>query len=193
MIKKTLKKQYKISLLLLFVVVILGIALAVIIRRSDNQETRIDGGWRFSGELDPDVKKLSEINMNFLSNYEIQLEEYSYYNRNGVYRIEDPEVVERVIGNLDSLYVRECNPNPYIEEQTRGLQVGAQSKDGSQVSCDMEILGKNEEGNYVLSLASYNEVVVEVVEGDLDYEYLKELYEKEVKENGGALEGEVVD
>ena len=50
--------------------------------------------------------------------------------------------------------------------------------------------GKNENGNYVLSLATYNEEAAEIVEGELDYEYLKSLYVDEVKKNGGTLEAE---
>ena len=49
----------------------------------------------------------------------------------------------------------------------------------------MVILEKNEEGNYVISLEIFNEIVAEVVEGDLDYAYLKELYQERAREVGG--------
>lgn len=198
---KILENRKRLLIFLFFVImVIFGFGLIFILRDRGAKDTDIEAdkkgeiadGWKFDGKLDPNVQKLSEINMDFLWNYEIILYDNSYPH-NGQYVVEDPEIVERVITNLDSLYIKECDPTPYVEEGTRGLEVGAYSKDASRFSCSIEILGKNENGNYVLSLATYNEETAEIVEGELDYEYLKSLYVDEVKKNGGTLEEEVTE
>ena len=196
------KKKWLICMSVLLLLIVLSVLFVFMISRVDIRNSakkeeaeddsklrgEIEGNFELSGEVDPDVRKLSEINRNFLWNYEIVLEDNSYFNQNGFYIIDEPEIVERIITDLDSLFIKECDPRPYYQAQTQGLCVMAQSKDGSQKSFEIEILGKNEKGNYILNLAMDNRVVAEVVEGNLDYEYMKELYRNMAKEAGGTLE-----
>ena len=193
---KSMKKQYAI---LIFIAIVIVSAIVLEACGSEKKEESLtedvvdDGNHRPDRELDPDVRKLFEADGDSAENYEVILVENSYYNQNGKYLFVDPEIVEHIVTNLSSLSIKEIDPIPYYEDMTRGLQVMVYPKGTEGNHCSFEILEKNEEGNYVISLEIFNEIVAEVVEGDLDYAYLKELYQERAREVGGTLEGESVE
>ena len=192
---KSIKKRY---MFFTFLTIVIMAAVVLGACKSEGKEELsteelVDGNHRPDRELDPSVRKLLEVDSASAGDYEVILVENSYYNHYEQYHFDDPKVVEHVVTNLSSLSIKEIDPIPYYEDATRGLQVKVYPKGMEGDYCSFEILEKNKEGNYVISLEIFNEIVAEVVEGDLDYEYLKELYQERAREVGGTLEGDPVE
>lgn len=146
-------------------------------------EELVDGNYRPDRELDPSVRKLLEADSASAGDYEVILVENSYYNHNEQYHFDDPKVVEHVVTNLRSVSIKEILPTTsYYGRNENGLGIKVYEQGAGGKYCAVVILGKNKEGNYILSLADDNTIMAEVVEGDLDYQYLKQLYQSGTEE-----------
>lgn len=130
------------------------------------------------------MKKLFEADSDSAGDYEVFLCENFYDNPDGQeYLVDDPETADYVVESLSSLSIKEILPtSSYYGREENGLGIKISSKRIGGEDCSVVILGKSKEGNYVLSLAEDNAIMAEVVEGELDYAYLKELYQEAAEE-----------
>lgn len=172
-----MKKERKNKRLIFLGLIIVIIILSVIWIWKNNTFWNIQ---RTASEGNSDVEKI-KLDVNDI--YIVYLEENDMR-----YTVEDPMIIKNIVNNLNSLSVKQCDPTEYQKNMARGLMVGVfcneLEEDGTRKGYEFEILGKKK-GNYVLSFASYNDIVAEVVEGELDYEYLKEVYEDGEKHRPG--------
>ncbi|MCB6416273.1 hypothetical protein LI221_14630 [Faecalimonas umbilicata] len=174
------KKKFIFILILCVLAVVIIIAFKV---REEYEPPETTGGLE-DRKLDPDVKKLFEADSDSAGDYEVFLCENFYDNSDGQeYLVDDPETADYVVESLSSLSIKEILPtSSYYGREENGLGIKISPKGIGGEDCSVVILGKNKEGNYVLSLAEDNAIMAEVVEGELDYAYLKELYQEAAEE-----------
>ena len=172
--------------ILIFILIVCFLAVVIIIAfkvRGEYETPETTGGLE-DRKLDPDVKKLFEADSDSAGDYEVFLCENFYDNPDGQeYLVDDPETADYVVESLSSLSIKEILPtSSYYGREENGLGIKISSKRIGGEDCSVVILGKSKEGNYVLSLAEDNAIMAEVVEGELDYAYLKELYQEAAEE-----------
>lgn len=125
-----------------------------------------------SEDLDPAIRKLLEVPAEDV--YSIEIERVV---KPEVYEVTDPEIIERIITNLNSISVQDCEADSWYRD-TRGyiLRIYSRDENGKYGQDEVVLLGEDQSGTQIIGCIPLNIETEQVVEGDLDYDYIEELY-----------------
>ena len=155
------------------VLVILAVAIMLFIlvpEPLDSSEVEADP--EPSEYLDPAIRKLLEVPAEDV--YSIEIERVV---KPEVYEVTDSEIIERIITNLNSISVQDCEADSWYRD-TRGyiLRIYSRDENGKYGQDEVVLLGEDQSGTQIIGCIPWNIETEQVVEGDLDYDYIEELY-----------------
>ena len=155
------------------VLVILAVAIMLFIlvpEPLDSSEVEADP--EPSEYLDPAIRKLLEVPSEDV--YSIEIERVV---KPEVYEVTDSEIIERIITNLNSISVQDCEADSWYRD-TRGyiLRIYSRDENGKYGQDEVVLLGEDQSGTQIIGCIPLNIETEQVVEGDLDYDYIEELY-----------------
>ena len=162
------KTDRKAPLMLGMVVLALGIMLFILVPEPLSPG-EITSDPKSNEELDPAIHKLLEVDADDVISIHIERDVVP-----GLYEISDPDIIERIVTNLNSISTQECEADSWYSDN-RGYFLKIDRSDGVDT---FTFLGGNQSGVQVIGLEPLNTKVVEVVEGDLDYDYIQEVYKQ---------------
>ena len=122
--------------------------------------------------LDPAIRTLLEVPAEDV--YSIEIERVV---KPEVYEVTDSEIIERIITNLNSISVQDCEADSWYRD-TRGyiLRIYSRDENGKYGQDEVVLLGEDQSGTQIIGCIPLNIETEQVVEGDLDYDYIEELY-----------------
>ena len=155
------------------VLVILAVAIMLFIlvpEPLDSSEVEADP--EPSEYLDPAIRKLLEVPAEDV--YSIEIERVV---KPEVCEVTDSEIIERIITNLNSISVQDCEADSWYRD-TRGyiLRIYSRDENGKYGQDEVVLLGEDQSGTQIIGCIPLNIETEQVVEGDLDYDYIEELY-----------------
>ena len=156
-----------------FVLVILAVAIMLFIlvpEPLDSSEVEADPEPR--EYLDPAIRKLLEVPAEDV--YSIEIERVV---KPEVYEVTDSEIIERIITNLNSISVQDCEADSwYRDTREYILRIYSRDENGKYGQDEVVLLGEDQSGTQIIGCIPLNIETEQVVEGDLDYDYIEELY-----------------